>query len=283
MYAYEHSDLTSSPINTAAQPLGSGTVNANGYFLQDPAWQTITSSGPFDRAKTIAACMQLEYIGARSAASGQVAIVRNVSLAQLNRAAGVGLELPSVNAMFSFAGHVSSVSDLGHEVIWEPTELECKLRDNTGHFAGTPHNVVPDSCFWQGSPGARIAHSTNPNPADACGIIIAWRGFDNNQAIAFRMTKVVELELAPTLGAIEQAKTTGAVHSNVGISEVTRHLRAANPNWNISSVIKSPEAQWAMGAAVRAFMPKVASAVTTSVAALMPSTSRYPAIMDGEL
>jgi len=182
-------------------------ANSSGLFVADPASGLLTSTSAFSRAKTLSACLQLEYLGALSAIQGQVAVVPNFSLnAFNNNAGGTGLAFPTVDEIFGYASERDRFQIDGHEAIWRPNEEQSVFRTDGGDAAGLVGSptLQADSCFWSGNAAVYNTVISCPNPGMVTGMCIAWRGAAATaNTLTFNIVKVVELELAARNGQIE--------------------------------------------------------------------------------
>jgi len=253
---------TAFPANTAANPTGSGGLGAgyenNGFWITDPSW-TQLNSGSFSRARTTAACLQLEYLGALSAAAGQVCMVSNFSFNAVIAASPPSpsgtVIFPSVDNIFSYAATRERLDLNGHEVIFRPSDLDCKLRSDSGEFNTTAqgHHSTPDALFWGGQPGSVSSLVGATDPRDAIGICIAWRSMP---AVADTLTanliKVSEFETAPLVNLVEQPHNPHVSQPGVTISSVIDKVTAMLPKWQVGTVIKQAEAMFRMTTALRA-------------------------------
>lgn len=262
-FLFQAPDTSSLPVNTTIQPLGSGNYSPPlhqdcGYWIQDPSWSQV-SSGTFSRSRGTAACLQLEYLGALSAAAGQVCMVSNFSynalIAASTASIGGGLTFPSVDTVFSYAATRERLDLNGHEVIFRPSDLDCKLRGASEELAGAPHahGTCPDGLFWGGNPGGSTSIGGAPDPREAVGICIAWRAMP---AVANTLTanliKVSEFETAPLLNLVEQPHNPKQSTPGLTISSVIDKLTAMLPKWQVSTVIKNAESMYRMTTALRA-------------------------------
>lgn len=240
-FVYSAALTSDVPTNTVAAPLGAG--GTGGTWVQDPSW-TSTNGAIFSRSRTISACLQLEYLGALSAIKGQICMIGNMPLSVLNTATAgstVGtLTFPSVDQVFAYAAVRERLDLAGHEVKYRPTDLDCKLRDDSLPYIGAvhAHGTVPDALFWGGSPTVQATVLATPNPDIVNGIVIAWRGATGVASdLSINLVKVSEFELAFGASQVEQPHRPIAGQGT--ISTAVDALFKIMPKWNIDTVIKA--------------------------------------------
>lgn len=273
---YTPANTTTAPVNTAADPLGTAATTS-GVWLGDPAYSQL-SGAAFSRARGIAGCLQLEFLGALSSIKGQVALISNMTLSNLNLAASGSpagtLLLPTVDQMFRYAAVRERLDLKGHEVKFRPTDLDCKLRGDSITYQGSQqaHGSVPDALFWSGSVGSVATVLATSSPELATGVVIAWR---STSAVAGDLTcnivKVSEYELAMNANLVEQPYKP--ITPGVTIASTIDKLFKTMPEWPIGSVVKGADAVTRLLMASRTYAPGRGVRGTS-----------YPAmIMDGEL
>lgn len=241
VYLFQNSNTSVNPANTTATPMGLDTVTTTGVFLFDPALFSVTTGSAFSRAKTIAACTQLEFLGALSTCSGQVAIISNATLSNINQnVGGSGVEFipPSIDQVFSYAAYRERLQLDGHEVVWRPTDNTSVLRSYAAGYAGAAQTSVADTIFWTGEKTVVPTHVSCMEPRDACGTIIAWKGVPATaNSISLNLIKVIELELAARSNNIET--TCPNIESGTSISDSVHLLDELKPTWQTGTVAAS--------------------------------------------
>lgn len=246
LFAFECStaDLGVRPLNNSLSPLGSPYTAAerpSGRFHPDPANAAIASTSPFSRARTIAACMQLETVGNMSNVRGLICSVVNISLQTFNALSGSTQNYtpPSVGEMLSYAAKRERLNIDGHEVVWGPNEYDASFRTNGDEERDTtflPNNVDSNIAFQQGNPSVSPTLCPSPNPGACMGILIAWTSlYGEYGTISINCTKVVELELAPRGLAVEQ-NIAPAASGGTLISEIVTQLDTNAPGWRAHAV-----------------------------------------------
>jgi len=200
-FLYTNASSSATPTNTAANPLGMVAVGTTGLSEQDPGNATVDSA-IFSRAQTISACLQLDYLGALSSISGQVAIIKNLPLkAFITSDTSTVVAAPSVDTLFAFASTRERIQISGHEVIWRPSETSSILRSSGGERGYT--SGAPDAVWSNGAIGS--TQSVLCNLEDSVyGVAIAWKGIPNTASnFQVNMVKVMNLELGPSGNTIE--------------------------------------------------------------------------------
>lgn len=235
-FVFTSDSLIASPTNTTSEPTGSNSRLSGGnpgQWIADPAAEILSPGSPFSRGKTLAACLQMDYIGKLSDISGQVAVVKNLSTSALSD--GVKpMTFPSIEDVFRYAHLRERTSLEGTEVKWRPAEAEMKFRTTGGD--ATPYSDQPgtDTLFRQGSPAetdGSVSCLVDPDAADASGILIAWMGIASHDLI-FNGVKVSELEIAPVSHMVESPVTSTTEPTSVDY--VVGVLDSVSPGWQTS-------------------------------------------------
>lgn len=236
---YQNSVASTQPINNPLSTgcLGSLATSTTGTFIQDPAFPNLTG-GTFSRSRTLAACITAHYTGQLSAVQGEIAYISNVRVSDL-----VGTNLanpvyPSVDTLFAYSRTVHRTSMDPMEIVWRPTDLTSKFRSTNTSALTDPTSfrldcpTHPDT-FWQCGNNvpltANLTTISATDTAEAVGIVFLWRGFPASNQLTFRLTKVIELELAPSGNAIEQIVVTPAVP--VKIDSAVARLDRSSSLW----------------------------------------------------
>lgn len=247
LYLFQNASTSVSPSNTTALPMGLDSVTTTGVFLADPSLTSISTGSAFSRAKCVAACSQLEFLGALSTCSGQVAIISNATLSNINQNVGAsGQEFipPSIDQVFSYAAYRERLQLDGHEVVWRPSDATSVLRSYAAGYAGAAQTSVADTVFWTGQKTVVPTHVSCMEPRDACGIIIAWKGVPAiANSISLNFIKVIELELAARSNNIET--TCPNIESGTSVADSVHLLDELKPSWQTGSVAASMAAAMA--------------------------------------
>lgn len=234
-FYFEANSTAVAPINTVANPAGSG--GTSGSWIVDPAYSVLAGTGPFARAKCLSACVQVEYLGALSAIQGQVAVVSNYSLSALNTNTGAvttAFGFPTVDQVFAYAAVRERMQLEGHEAIWRPSADQSKFRGTQVEESGAAATSLPDAAFWAGSAGVQQTNEINTEPSEVLGMCIAWRGIPAvANVLSINVVKAVELELAARNGQIEEIPTPPTTSASAqGYVQSAINLLDRNfPNW----------------------------------------------------
>lgn len=267
---FDNAASSYAPLNSIASPFGMDSASAtSGKFLQDPAFDPLSSNTAYARARTLSACLQLEYLGSTSSTQGQVAVIRNASFANLSRGApGQPWLPPSVDDIFNYSALIERTQLSGHEVIWRPSEASSVLR--TTALTGSNNAMVAakaDTAFWSGLAATANTVVSCADPADAAAIVIAWRGWPTGANIAsINCVKVVELELAARNNTVEGMPLSSK--STAHIDECVASLDKVNPSWQLGSVVTDAAMALGKKAATQAAMyamGRVSSAMDSTV------------------
>lgn len=236
--AYVFEDAASSTVvtNSVAVPMGRGTTGGN--FLSDPCCKLIDSgSSPtaFSRAKTLAACMNVEYSGSMSAAAGLIAKVANMSVTSfMPQKPGSTPSVPmTIDQMFAYANKRGRLDIAGEELKWYPTETGSVMR--TPAIEGATNAVIngttlEDTVWWSGVAGTSATTVTCEDSNTNNAIVIAWKGAVVG-TLNINLTKVVELELNAFSNTIEEPKGPVNTAKSGGVAAVTEFLDKVNPSW----------------------------------------------------
>lgn len=258
---YQAPSTSTPPSNTATYPLGSSNSGFGfdtGTWITDPSWAQV-NSGSFSRSRCTSACMQLEFLGALSSAAGQVCMVSNFAfdtlIATSTGSATGAMALPTVDQVFSYAATRERLDLNGHEVIFRPSDLDCKLRGDSGNLSTVTHshNAVPDALFYGGLPTSHASIVGATDPRDAVAICIAWRAMPAvADTLTANLVKISEYETAPLLNLVEQPHNPKQSVPGMTISSVIDKLTAMMPKWQVGTVVKNAEAMYRMTTALRA-------------------------------
>lgn len=244
-YRFENASASVAPTNSAATPMGQTAVNTTGLFEVDPCNANLVAGSTFSRARTLSACLQLEYLGALSSASGQIAAISNISLNAFNRnSSGTTstINAPTVDDLFSYAYKRQRLQMVGHEVVWRPTDMSSVFRGSgravTGTASGTP---VIDAPMRTGLVGISPSTIVAVDPANVLGVAIAWRGVPAlANSISVNAVKVVDLELNTIGTVIEPSYADNSSYPpsmfSTSINVVTSFLDKAYPGWQSRAI-----------------------------------------------
>jgi hypothetical protein len=238
LYQWEHSSSSQVPTNTGANPMGVIAINTTGLSRADPASAILGASSAFTRARTLSACLQVEYIGALQSIAGQVAVIKNLPLRAFYgiTASTTTFLPPTVDALFAYAATRERIQATGHEVIWRPSNESAVMRSNGNELhdtqvAAAVLTLRSDAPYANGITGSIPSAVVAVDPDEIYGIAIAWKGVANTtSSLAINAIKVVDLELAPSGGAIEP-EYTAETQSVPYFTQATRWLDTKFPGW----------------------------------------------------
>lgn len=284
---WQNADPAVSPVNTPTNPLGSVSVNTTGLFLRDPITPSLYNYSPFSRAKSLAACLQLDYNGKLSDASGQIAVVQCASIEALNKVTDLAnpFMAPTVDDIFAYAAVRERIQLNGHEVKWRPSDSSSILRGPALESEGTSPSVfmtVGDTVFYSGGTGGTVPTQVScSDPNNAQCVILAWRGIPAVAGcLTLNMVKVVELEIGARGFAIESTVPTTRA-PEVPVDKLVQALDTTQPGWQIGSILKS-----SLNAAIRAkeiYNIYAPPELISNVGGSFRGSSRTPLLMDGSL
>jgi len=253
--------------------MGGGGVNA-GDFIKDPASSFVTATSSFSRARSMSACIQLDFLGKISDAAGQVCIVKNISLAAFNYnsgTTGAAYRPMTVDEIFLYAAERGRFQIGGHEAVWRPGAKDIVFRDAGNQSSTSAVHVgdTADTCWTLGSAAVSDTVERVPNPNEINGFIIAWKGLNNaaasNSNLVF--TKTFELELAPRSLAIEGIpRQVDSESSESRLAKVLQWLDSMMPNWQSRVMTAGTNA---VGDLARAYAPDIVRRATPAIQTLL--------------
>jgi hypothetical protein len=261
---------TAKPVNTTTTPLGMGNAKTTGQWLRDPAAENLKEDSIFSSARTIAACMTMDYVGQLNEAKGQFAVIQNLDVAALCNSKRE-LDFPSVNQVFDYGLTRGRIPLEGHQVVWRPSDEDAKNRQIPGKGLGITYEAsLADALFASGEVLAHTTRLNDPDPGEARGICIAWRGVPEN-SLVFNTVKVAEYTLAMKSKAVEVPVT--AAKSGYSIDKAVKSLDEMLPGWQQSAL---------RGATAMAKHAMASYILPTPMTYLSRGAPSF-AIMDGEL
>jgi hypothetical protein len=232
LFYFENASSAVAPINTNPNPTGMVASGTTGTFLADPA-QGLVAGTVFSRAKTLSACMQIEYVAALSLASGQIAVIKNYPLKGFYRNITANtIAAPTVDELFAFASIRERLPLDGQEVIWRPSDVTSVYR--TGGAERGAAVITTDAAFSNGVVGTSTSSFSAADPDNQYGIVIAWRGVpDILQCVSLNLVKTVALELVPNAPFVEPtfAGSKELEEGPLPVEHSTSWLDTHIPNW----------------------------------------------------
>lgn len=229
LFVYNASTSSARPVNTIANPLGSG--GASGNSVEDPA-RAFVATSLVASARTIASCVTANFIGTTVSAAGQMAVATNITPSQLLYGGG-GNPL-SVEEVFNLAQNVDRIPMDKREIVHAPTDLTAPFRGYDSDVRNTTANPTQDGCCLL-CPAATAGPSTVATGASgASGIIIAWSGLSNTTTNDFSLTftKVIEWVPDPFSGIGSPAYAERPTSS---YDQVVHYINSMYPGWQDSA------------------------------------------------
>jgi hypothetical protein len=180
--------------------------------MVDPDYVAVASNVVRD-ARTLGACLELDYLGpladvAGEVAAGHVPFSALFNTGHMSLPGDVGHEIVpdprfSVDSLFTYLGESSRMTPAGIEVVWLPDEESHSFSDaSVGGsgliLAGDANNDLYSTV------SSDVVHR------DPVAIVIAWRGFASEKAIKLKRTKVIEWR--PSMFQGQSAVTPVTVH-----------------------------------------------------------------------
>jgi hypothetical protein len=225
-------NFTANIANSSTTPLGTDLAVA-GAKQYDPVSSLLSdaTSGNYQAAATLAACLQAVYKGPTSTNQGMISLLQGVTPQQfLYDAASGG---PTISQLELIADKRQRIEPL-QEVKWA-SEQEPK-------FYGK--GVTGGAALAAGAGEAGCFNATASQPTafttasmGSHGIIIAWSGLNASQAddLEIKVVKVVEMKLALFSG-IMQSSTGNALPTNTFYQKAVNYLDKAVPGWRTALV-----------------------------------------------
>jgi hypothetical protein len=215
------------PANSTTYCYG-GATSASTRAVLDPVYNFLAGNTAAT-ARTLAACLQLRYIGTTSSCAGEYVVLPNVSADTLLTAQA------SVDQLFALADTVNRMSLAPIDVIYRPSDDDA-LQRTEGVSAV---NGIQDKPIQSGADGAS-ASTLGLNPPHQRAIVIAFRGVqqpssDTMDVLVASTTKVVEW--IPQSGSGINLSSVHAPAPTIDAS--TNKLDKALPNWQSPTPGKS--------------------------------------------
>lgn len=232
LYLHEvtNGELSTPPLNDTSVCMGGGIENYAGVFLQDPAYSSLNVGATFSRARTIAACMQLETLQELSTIKGQVVTVVQMSLQTFFGAGSAGRP-PSVSQLLAYGAKRERLNIDGHEVVWAPGERDSILRGTGQDLAGNSAALTQNAAFWMGANDSDATIVSTPDPSTAMCVILVWNGVTTPGVLQLNCVKVCEMELAPRANTIEPPIVPRPIRSKATLATVVDALDRSMPSW----------------------------------------------------
>lgn len=245
MFTFSSTSSATRPVNTIANPLGSG--GASGNSQQDPAREFIAST-TIAAARTIASCITACFVGTTVTAAGQMAVATNITPNQLLYGGG-GNPL-NVEEVFNLAQNVDRIPMEKREIVHAPTDLTAPFRAYDGGPArSTAGNPTQDSSCLIIPAAAGGPTSVATGASNASGIIIAWSGMSNTTAsdLTLTFTKVIEWLPDPVMGIGSPAS---APRPSSTYDEILQYININYPGWQDSAARMGAQMAAAYGPAI---------------------------------
>lgn len=220
-FIFQTSSSTTNPINTTANPFGSGlSGDPQGHVFKAGAAAFCNSSTVADQ-RSVGACMSIEYFGRMDSAAGQIAIVDNLSAeALLDDGAGT---ISSVDDLFTRASYVKRFAADRFEVKHRP--------DSSSHLFKTER----DGVVTVGTPTSSSSVITSESLRFGPRLIgFAWKGVSSNADLFFEFYQNIEWRPNTTTGFVsvipKQIYPTGLME------RVLKYLDDNHPGWEYTAV-----------------------------------------------
>ncbi len=223
-------NATTVPVaNSVANPTGT-TLATSGNFIVDPAAAILgqTNTSVFQAARTLAACMQVYYVGALQTCQGMLATIENLTPEQLMQP---GSDIGSSVAQLLVFGESQRFPIEGAEVKWTPEEAtRLRTEGSVSAAIGTVYGTA-DDCFIEGTPATNRSQF-GPNAAKSSGIAICYSNLNSavSADVRARLTKVVELEVNTSAG-ITEAKVKAQPPTASMYASAIEFLDHTRPGW----------------------------------------------------
>lgn len=191
-FLWESTSSGTQPVNTAANPYGSGGPTAS--VMTDVSYPWV-SSGSVASARTLAACIRFFTTAQVSSVSGQLALCSNITPEQL-LTGGTSRGPMSVSDLFNMGQLVDRIPLTATELRHAPGTSSSIYRDE-----GTTNTLVTtDSGNCINIPPITTGASTIATLAsNAPGIAIAWSSLNSSLSndMLFEFVKIIEWMPAP--------------------------------------------------------------------------------------
>lgn len=233
VYSYEDATTSTNPVNTTADPYGSGTVS--GTFHNDPAHAPMEGSA-ISSGRTVSACLSFEYTGPLLSMSGRVGALPNIGIKQtINRDFTAGMDVGEALAMCPYTKPTAKER---FEVIWRP-------RNSVPYRTSGRHNGVPitdssDTCYEFGVAATSASLLAARNPDSVNGIGFAWTGLPSTETgdIYVELVKVIEVKMDYGFGVTVGARVPRALPT-ADVDDVVGAMDQTDDEWQIVTAAKA--------------------------------------------
>jgi len=227
VFAFEAAATSSAPTNTVASNMGSAAIGAlAGVAYPDPSY-SILNGGTYVDARTLSACMKIEYTGGLSVNAGFTAVSANFPLRNMFSGTGVNGML-KIDDVFNFALDRHRTDVDAREIVWRPQDLDATFR-MSGTAANSANNA--DDCILMGNNATVQTISEAVDPGTVGGLIFAYKGVPTG-TMTITLTKVVEVRLAPSTYAIETSPVNvSKATPTTTVGKIVQMLDKRYPDW----------------------------------------------------
>jgi hypothetical protein len=199
------------------------TVAGRGFSLDDPA-VALLSGGLAKDARTLSACMRVQYIGAMQSSAGQIALIENLPVEELSTDI-------TVDELFRLSTKVDRMGVGMHEVKFRPSQISERFRHLPNSAAATNTERIIET----GIAATALTRFQSNNQGYRC-FGFAWRGTDSATALAIEFIKNIEWRPASDAGL--PLTRPVAMYASPPIYEAERALdHSSNGNWSIDNVV----------------------------------------------
>nr|UHS72283.1 MAG: hypothetical protein 2 [Tombusviridae sp.] len=235
VFIFQSNSPSNAPTNTTAanSAFGAGltTSTVTASTIADPAYGFVNGATCRD-ARTVSACIRMDYLGAISSVSGQVAMVENLPMTDLLQS------LPSVNNLFDYSTKSQRVSLDTSEIIYRSTQL------GLDRFL-----AEADQALLVGATGAVSTIAPDAERIEPVVFGFAFRGITAGELAKFNFEFVKNMEWRPQTGQGLSATTsmsTGVNMHSTAIAVLDHHA----PGWTTPTYNKVASAVTSMAKAV---------------------------------
>lgn len=202
---------TNAAADYFGKTVGPQTTYTNWNSIITPEAAALSSSAYRD-CMTLAACINIRYLGTTSANSGVINVMKNISpqmlfaVSPFLQTPAAGSTFPTISQFQSYSSQISRISLEGMELKWNNSNPKYRgLASNPTNSNIATGAFAHDALVTRGE-GTLFGAAPGDYDSDSSGIGISWRGLNTATTgdIEIELVGVYEFRYAPNAGVIEQ-------------------------------------------------------------------------------
>lgn len=224
-------DSPSTPGDPTAIPPVAAYNQTTARVIKDPAYSWVNGTACV-QARTLSACMNIQYVGALNVNQGLMGKVINIMPKQLIEGGSAGNATPmTVDDMLTFANVVDRWQAQKYELLHSPSEMGSQYRETDN--PPVSNDISGNLCvLGNATPASTPTYLTLDGSKDN-GIGFVWTSLPTTaNDIQLVMTKIVEWT-PTTITGISNAQ--GVARPVQRLDTLTQKLNNAKPGWQVKS------------------------------------------------